>query len=325
MTNRLDMITEHLRGEDPDSALKAVRDRRAGRRAFLQGMGVGAAGLATAGLVASATPAAATASVDVQILTFALNLEYLESEFYLRAAFGTGLGVADRGGNPGTVTGGTKVTFQSAVNAAYAVELANEELAHVQFLRAAIAGAGVVPASEPNIDLVNSFNTAAIGAGLAKTSFNPFTGMLDGSFIGDLGFLLASYIFEDVGVTAYHGALTSISNKTYLDKASGIMATEAYHAGIVRTALFAQYPTIAPNATQMISYLRQTLTGAVGTPSQGNDHGVGTTSAPTIFDGDGNAIAWDRTTAQVLNVVYGNTSGGATPGLFFPSGISNPT
>ncbi len=295
---------------------------KSGRRTFLKGLGYGAAGAAAGGLgmAAATTPASATAPVDIQILTFALNLEYLEASFYRLAAFGQGLSGSDRGGNPGTITGGSQTTFSSAINQAYAVELANEETLHVEFLRAAIAATGAVPISMPNLDLFNSFNTAAIAAGLATTSFNPFTGTLDGKALpSDLGFLLASYIFEDVGVTAYHGALTSITNKTYLDKASGIMATEAYHAGIVRTALFAAG---AASQTQAISFLRQKLTGVAGTPFQNNDHGVGTTAAPSILDADGQAIAWDRTVPQVLNVVYGNTSNGATPGLFFPSGIN---
>ena len=283
---------------------------RKGRRSFLKGLGYGAAGAAAAGgLGLAATPASATASVDVQILTFALNLEYLEASFYRIAATGAGLSGSDRGNNPGTVTGGRQVTFTSAINQAYANELAAEETLHVQFLRAAIAGAGQVPISMPNIDFSQSFATAAQAAGLGS-GFD--------AFANDTNFLLASYIFEDVGVTAYHGALTSITNPVYLDKASGIMATEAYHAGIVRTALFVAG---AANATQAISYLRQQLTGVAGTPAQGNDHGVGTVGGPTILDADGNAIVWDRSVRQVLNVVYGAVN--ASSGLFFPSGVNS--
>lgn len=298
--------------------LEATTERdllsRAGRRKFLKGLGYGAAGAAAAGsLGLASTSASAAASVDVQILTFALNLEYLEASFYRIAATGQGLAGADRGGNPGVVSGGRKVNFTSQINAAYANELAAEETIHVQFLRSAIAATGVVPISMPNIDFSQSFATAAQQAGLGS-GFD--------AFANDTNFLLASYIFEDVGVTAYHGALTSITNKVYLDKASGILATEAYHAGIVRTALFVAG---AANQTQAISVLRQKLTGAYGTPTQNNDHGVGTVAAPTIFTGDGNAVAWERTVPQVLNVVYGNTSGGATPGLFFPTGVNMPT
>ena len=280
-----------------------------GRRSFLKGLGYGAAGAAAAGSIGLAsTPASATAPGDVQILTFALNLEYLEASFYRIAATGQGLAQSDRGGNPGVVTGGRQVTFTSPINQAYANELAAEETLHVEFLRSAIAATGAVPISMPNIDFSQSFATAAQAAGLGS-GFD--------AFANDTNFLLASYIFEDVGVTAYHGALTSISNPLYLDKASGIMATEAYHAGIVRTALFAAGQA---NATNAISFLRQQLTGVAGTAAQGNDHGVGTTASPSIFDGDGNAIAWDRSMRQVLNVVYGAQN--ASSGLFFPNGVN---
>jgi hypothetical protein len=42
-------------------------------------------------------------------------------------------------------------------------------------------------------------------------------------------------------------------------------------------------------------------------------------SAATIVDADANAIAFSRTTSQVLKIVYGGGSGG---GAFFPNGLN---
>ena len=244
------------------------------------------------------------ATSDYNILNFALNLEYLEAEFYLRAMTGVGLSAADTSGvgTTGTVTGGSAVPFATPAIAQYANEIASDELAHVRFLRTALGGLAV---AQPTIDLSTSFTTAAVAAGLIQpgATFNPFA--------NEINFLLGSYIFEDVGVTAYHGAASLIQNKAYLDAAAGILAIEAYHAATVRTLLLqlGQAP-----ATAKISALRAAASGA------DDDQGVTLGGVPNISLGDGNAIAFSRTTAQVLNVVY---LGGASGGYgFFPAGLN---
>src|SRR5277367_4312792 len=93
-----------------------------GRRQFLQSLGLGAVGAAVFGTAALPSSGAnAQAVTDAAILTFALNLEYLEAEFYLRAATGQGLPPQDIGPSPGPVTGGSIVNFMgNAVVQAYA-------------------------------------------------------------------------------------------------------------------------------------------------------------------------------------------------------------
>lgn len=282
------------------------------RRKFLAGLGcsagsaaaltlaAGCGGSSMSGSATTPTPPAPTTITDPDILNFALNLEYLEAEFYLRAATGTGLSDADAGSGAGTVTGGTQVVFKTPALQQYALEIANDELAHVRFLRAALGSAAV---SRPAIDLSNSFNLAAMAAGIGS-SFNPFA--------DENSFLVGAFTFEDVGVTAYHGVAGLISNTTYLSAAAGIMATEAYHAAEIRTLLAGIGGNFLTYANQ-ISALRAAAGG-------GNEVQV---SGSTIVAADSNSIAFDRTTDQVLHIVYLNaTAGEIGAGGFFPQGLN---
>jgi Ferritin-like domain len=103
------------------------------------------------------TPTPTSSAVtDADILTFALNLEYLEAEFYLYAATGSGLSATDAGSGPAaTVPANTvKVPLVTQAIAQYANEITQDELNHIHFLRAALsaAGATVQPRPAPAID-----------------------------------------------------------------------------------------------------------------------------------------------------------------------------
>lgn len=272
------------------------------RRKLLRNVGLGAAFAATSslGMFNTGRVQAASATTDADILNFALNLEYLEAEFYLRAVNGTGLESTDIGGvgSTGDVIGGSAVPFKLPAIREIATKIANDEQAHVKFLRTALGSAAV---ARPTIDLYSSFNTLAVAAGLGP--FNPFA--------DDLSFLLAAYVFEDVGVTAYNGAATLIQSKTYLGAAASILAVEAYHAANIRTLL---YEAGQGKATAAISAVRAAASGA------NDDQGVVMNGVANITPTDVNALAFSRTTTQVLNIVY---LGGASGNFgFFPQGLN---
>ncbi|MFC5861434.1 ferritin-like domain-containing protein [Acidicapsa dinghuensis] len=275
------------------------------RRRFLAGAGTAAVlsaiGCGSSSKTTTTPPTGGqTQLTDADYLNFALNLEYLEASYYLIAATGSGLSATDMGSGAGTVTGGSMVPFSSQIQMEYANEIAQNELNHVRFLRQAL-GSAAVPM--PPIDLVNSFNAAAMAAGIGP-SFNPFQSFET--------FLVGAFVFEDVGVTAYSGAAPLLQNKTYLGAAAGIQAVEAYHAGEVRTLVLQAGSTYVGYANQ-ISALRGQLGG-------GNET---TLSATTIVAANPNtAIAYARTPQQVLNIVYATSSASASSGGFFPSGLN---
>ncbi|HEY0786391.1 MAG TPA: ferritin-like domain-containing protein [Acidobacteriaceae bacterium] len=330
--------------------LDAVIDNS--RRKMIALGGTALAGLALVGI----QKASAAAITDGDILNFALNLEYLEATYYNLALYGLTLdklpspvginGTWIQGSVITKVSGGTAtfppVPFAYGWAQSLATEITIDETSHVNALRAALGGYGV---AMPTLDLYNSFNALAVAAGLGA-SFDPFA--------SDENFLIGGYIFEDVGVSAYHGAAGSITSKQLvLPTAVQIHAVEAYHAGILRTALSyldqVNGNTNLAMMTQKISAARAALTATQPSTAPAmtpGDVGLTTTNvtleggshpASTIVNADANSIAWSRTPAQVIAVVTDanttgalsvpGTSNGTTytynnTGLFFPKGIN---
>jgi len=310
-------------------AFEARTQRRHDRRAlFTAALGAAAVGSA----FAYSDPALAQSAVtDTDVLNFALNLEYLEAQFYLYAVNGTGLPATLTGSGStagGTVTGGAQVDFTTdPVVGAYAREIAADEQAHVNFLRTALGSAAV---AMPNINISGAadgpFTAAARAAGVVDSTsgvFNPYA--------DPTSFLLGAYIFEDVGVTAYKGAAPLLSNKTFLEAAAGILAVEAYHAAIVRTTLYAKGVPALVEATEKISAARDALDGSptedlIRGIAPKDDAGImpsgsGATLTSNIAPLNVNGLAYSRSTGQVLNIVYLNAAT-ATMGGFFPNGVN---
>jgi len=338
---------------DPFKAMEilaAADARRSARRGFLKAAGGGVVLLGGASLLSACdedndftpapapsptpTPTPTSAAVtDNDVLNLALNLEYLEAQFYLYAVNGTGLSAAmiasGSGAAGGMVTGGAKVDFTGdPVVGAYAREIAADEAAHVAFLRTALGSAAV---AMPNINIDGgangAFTAAARAAGVigANETFNPYS--------SPENFLLGAFIFEDVGVTAYKGAAPLLTNKTYLEAAAGILAAEAYHAGIVRTVLYAKGMAASSliTATTKISDARDLLDG---TPTNDDIRGIGSDddqglvgsgNAANLVPANVNGLAYSRNSQQVHNIVYLNATGAnRTGGGFFPNGTNNP-
>jgi hypothetical protein len=331
---------------------------------------LGATSLAALMVGATRSAKAATTYNDNDILNFALNLEYLEANFYYLSAFGTtidkpnaasmkaggpttGIPITGSVGTAGTVSGGNLVPFTTIPVASYAIETAIEEGKHVLALQGAL---GSLAVAQPAINLGTSWQTlagAANGvtpAGNIPASFSPYA--------SDVTFLIGAYVFEDVGVTAYHGAASLLTGTTTtLPVAAGILAVEAYHAGLIRTTINAADPTGSlgyVGYTNSVSALRAALSKQAAGASSGSsgtydptpdDYGLATAqvslaggasvTSTHIVDVDltasdaVNSIAFARTTTQVLNIVTGGgaigTSGSVVSpakGVFFPNGMN---
>ncbi|MDT0633907.1 ferritin-like domain-containing protein [Spectribacter hydrogenoxidans] len=309
---------------DRDEKLnEMVTKYTANRRRFLQnsaGLGMGFFGSFMLGACGGNSNGAVAQQDegpnDLQILNFALNLEYLEAEFYLQAAIGENLPANLVGDNPGMVQGGRRVdTFTNGgtgIIQRYANEIAADERDHVRFLRTALGDAAV---PRPRINIQDAFTVAAQAAGLINEGeiFDPYA--------SEDNFLLAAYIFEDVGVSAYKGA-SPFASTDIIEAAAGLLAAEAYHAGLVRGVLFSRG---AFDGADAISNARDSLDGDTDL-----DQGISpmdvtlngqTVSASNIVPLDANGLAFSRSPGQVLNIVYLNPEP-VSSGGFFPDGIN---
>jgi hypothetical protein len=201
-----------------------------------------------------------------------------------------------------------------------AEEIAKDEIAHVDFFRAAL-GTAAVPC--PKIDIGPAF-AAAANAAVGETlspAFDPYA--------NDVFFLHAAFVFEDVGVTAFRGAvepLIPLVEPATLSAAAAVLAVEAYHAGATRTllrelslesntssAMQTPYGAIV-DVVQAISDLRDSVDGA-----EDLDQGiVDTDNFTNIVPTDANGLVFSRSVDQVLPIVYL----GPKPGGFLPEGVN---
>lgn len=204
---------------------------------------------------------------DVDIVNFALNLEYLEAEFYNVAVNGKTIeqmGVPISGTYGGCVqgptTGGKQVSIGDHTELGVATQIATDELHHVLFLRSVLGNSAV---AKPAINL------NALGIGFADSA----------------QFLVLARAFEDTGVSAYGGAAPLIKSNEILAAAARILATEAQHTGSIRTMVASMnIPTTPPGPLDSLDSLP---------PPSGTQY----------FDVDSNGLSQVRTFAQVKAIV----------------------
>ena len=138
----------------------------------------------------------------LDVLNFALTLEYLEAEFYNKGLAASNLIPA----------GADRMAIQV---------IADHENDHVDFLRKTIMALGGTPVMKPTFDF-----TAGNGSGNG-----PFAGV----FMNYSLFLAVAQTFEDTGVRAYKGQAANLkSSNEVLRAALRIHSVEARHAAHVR-------------------------------------------------------------------------------------------
>jgi hypothetical protein len=220
---------------------------------------------------------------------------------------------------PSDLTGGGPAPVgckQANLGSYYGIarSIADDEIDHVRTLREVLQAGAVVC---PKVDIGPAFARAANAAfnTTLRPAFDPYA--------NPLFFIHGAFIFEDVGVSAYQGAATSLTGDI-LTAAAGILGVEAYHAGAIRTLLIQSRNVSTPykvkvrDIVEAISTLRDNLDG-----NEPSDRGIiwweGKNARTILAPVAQNGITKPRTTRQVLNIVYGGTG---NKGLFFPDGLN---
>lgn len=263
--------------------------------------------------------------IDKSVLNFALNLEYLEANFYSCAVYGKPI-ASSLWGTGGVAPLGCKKAKLGAKAKQVAIEIAADELAHVVLLRAVLGNESV---PQPLIDVGPAFAAAANAA--ASIAFNKSTTLKPAfdPYASDLLFYHGAFIFEDVGATAYAGAAALIKDPDYLTAAAQILSVESYHAGAVRLLLAQAQDKFLPfnttpklrvrDAVKAISGLRDAADGPGDMDQNVVKYVSGMGYVYNVVPTDSNGLIYTRTTNQVLRIVY---LGGADQGGFFPSGLN---
>jgi len=185
-------------------------DTRAG---FFRKAGLGGAALIGGGALLG-SPSAALAGhtddiSDVDILNYALTLEYLEATFYIEALGGdgtTGVPGSSAEFSRGEITGAKQFSgFGGRIRSTayrYLTDIRDHEVEHVDFLRGALAGDAVGPC------------TFDFSSGLSSVGV----------------FLETAQLLENTGVMAYDGAIRYVDAGDNLQAGAQIATVEARHA-----------------------------------------------------------------------------------------------
>ncbi|GAC1372939.1 MAG: ferritin-like domain-containing protein [Actinomycetota bacterium] len=126
-------------------------------------------------------------ATDIDVLNYALTLEYLESAFYTQ-------------GNAKNLLTGVEATYLKAIGA--------DEAAHVAALKATITKLGGTPVAAPGVDFKDSFSTRDKFLMTSNTLENVGVG----AYLGAAGFIKNKDILQAAagifGVEARHAAVT---------------------------------------------------------------------------------------------------------------------
>ncbi|KQM67835.1 hypothetical protein ASE75_02815 [Sphingomonas sp. Leaf17] len=273
------------------------------------------------------TPAASPSILpvsDVDLLTLMVQLQYLQAEFYARAVLGAPLAssLVTGAGAAGDVVGPRAVTIADPILADYLREIAVEKIDQLVRLRAVLGSA--VPARPAlNLSMEAGGSFARYATEATPVTVPATAPVLTDVYAGQDQLLLGAFVLEDAVVSAWRGIATLMTSAANIDVAAGMLATCAFHAGLIRSQLFLRggaTGSVLRTATVRLSDLRDSFTPTVD-DDRGVSSGSGSSLAADINPSDGEGEIYGRLPNLTINTFY-MTRSVATSGGFFPAGLN---
>ncbi|KAI4326467.1 hypothetical protein MLD38_031780 [Melastoma candidum] len=257
---------------------------------------------------------------DADLIHVAMNLEFLEAEFFLYGAFGKGLdSIAPylaKGGPP--PVGGQKAELDHLVWSIIA-EFAYEEVGHVRAIYERVGG---IP--RPLLNISKESFADVFDVALGHKLVPPFD-----PYASSIHYLLASYLLPYVGLTGYVGAIPHLSNYTTKDLVGRLLGVESGQDAVIRTLLYERafdkvepYGVTVAELTNKLSWVRNEL-GKCGLKDKGvivpKELGPEGKLETEVLSSGKNELAYSRTPQEIFRIVYGSGNE-HVPGGFYPHG-----
>ncbi|PKI69124.1 hypothetical protein CRG98_010479 [Punica granatum] len=259
---------------------------------------------------------------DADQVQFAMNLEFLEAEFFLYGAHGEGLDkfapYLTKGGPP--PVGGRKANLDP-LGFKIIEEFAYQEIGH---LRAIYTRVGGIP--RPLLDISKENFAKLFDQAVGYKLVPPFD-----PYANTINYLLATYVIPYVGLVSYVGTAPYLHNFTTKALVAGLLGVESGQDAVTRTFLYERkdlkvlpYNLTVAELTDKMSKLRNRL-AMCGIKDEGlivpRELGAEGLIETNILSADDYSLSYARTPQETLRTVY-DTGDEHVPGGFYPHGAN---
>lgn len=262
-------------------------------------------------------------AMEADTLNFALNLEYLEGEYFNRALYREGLDKFDpglSGGGPPPI--GFELANLDPPTRDIIQQLGLQEVGHIRIIRETVKEAIPRPLLDLGVEVWAKFFKEALGYHLTPP-FNPYA--------NSVNFVLSVYFLPYIGLTGYVGANPNLTTPTAKRLVAGLLGVESGQDAVIRYWLYERryekvypYPITVAEITAKISILRNNL-GKTGIVDEGlivpKELGAEGRVSGNILSADPNSVSYSRTPREILRVLY-DTGNESIAGGFYPRGAN---